>query len=188
VAAGRKHGPGNRGRAARAARLAGWQTLTAVTPGTGINEYDVGLRPGTSSTQYVRALNSALGADYFATGPDSGQFYLIAYSLIALLTLMMAVVAGLGVFNTVLLGTRERVHDLGVFKAVGMAPQQTIAMVLCWVASPAYTGLPASFQAVYRPAELVLLALSALVIGAVGALLPASWAARSRTAVALRAE
>jgi putative ABC transport system permease protein len=194
--------------------MTGWQTLIAVAPGTGINEYDVSLRPGTSSTGYVRALNSALGPDYFATGPDSGQFYLIADSLIALLTLMMAVVAGLGVFNTVLLGTRERVHDLGVFKAVGMAPRQTIAMVLCWVVGPAvvaavvaipvgmalrtatvnamasaaYTGLPASFQAVYRPAELVLLALSALVIGAVGALLPASWAARSRTAVALRAE
>ncbi len=87
-------------------------------------------------------------------------------------------------------------------------------MVMCWVAGPAAaaaaiaipvgmvlrtatadamaraacTGLPASFQAVYRPAEVVLLALSGLVIGAAGALLPASWAARSRTAAALRAE
>jgi hypothetical protein len=58
-------------------------------------------------------------------------------SLIALLTLMMAVVAGLGVLNTVLLGTRDRVHDLGVFKAVGMTPRQTIVMVLGWVAGPA---------------------------------------------------
>lgn len=56
------------------------------------------------------------------------------------------------------------------------------------MARAAYTGLPASFQAVCRPAELVLLGLSALVIGAAGALLPASWAARSRTAAALRAE
>ena len=54
-----------------------------------------------------------------------------------MLTLMMAVVAGLGVLNTVLLGTRDRVHDLGVFKAVGMTPRQTIAMVLCWVVAPA---------------------------------------------------
>jgi putative ABC transport system permease protein len=123
-------------------------------------------------------------------------------------------VAGLGVLNTVLLGTRDRVHDLGVFKAVGMTPRQTIAMVLCWVVAPAlvaaviaipvgmllhsatadamaraaYTALPASFQVVYRPAEIVLLALSGLVIAAVGALLPASWAARARTAAALRAE
>ena len=36
--------------------------------------------------------------------------------------------------NTVVLQTRERVHDLGVFKAVGMTPRQTIAMVVCSVA------------------------------------------------------
>jgi putative ABC transport system permease protein len=198
------------------ALMTDWETLTAVAPGTGIEQYDVGLRPGVSPAAYVRAINGpqAARAGYLATGPEGGQFYLIADSLIAMLTLMMAVVAGLGVLNTVLLSTRERVHDLGVFKAVGMTPRQTIAMVLCWVAGPAvvaaaiavpvgmvlrtatvdamaraaYTALPVSFQAVYRPAEIVLLALSGLVIGAAGALLPASWAARSRTATALRAE
>jgi len=198
------------------ALMTDWQTLTAVAPGTGIVQYDVGLRQGISPASYVRAMNSprAARAGYLAVGPESGQFYLIADSLIAMLTLMMAVVAGLGVLNTVLLGTRERVHDLGVFKAVGMTPRQTIAMVMCWVVSPAvvaaviaipagmvmrtatadamaraaYTDLPASFQAVYRPAEIALLALSGLVIGAAGALLPASWAARSRTAAALRTE
>jgi putative ABC transport system permease protein len=41
---------------------------------------------------------------------------------------------------------------------------------------------------VYSAPELVLLALSGLVIAVVGALLPASWAARSRTATALRTE
>jgi putative ABC transport system permease protein len=45
-----------------------------------------------------------------------------------------------------------------------------------------------SFLAVYRPAEILLLALSGLAIAGAGALLPASWAARARTAVALRAE
>ena len=54
--------------------------------------------------------------------------------LIGTLTLMLAMVAGLGVLNTIVLSTRERVHDLGVFKAVGMTPRQTIAMVVCWVA------------------------------------------------------
>ena len=41
---------------------------------------------------------------------------------------------------------------------------------------------------VYRPWELVLLALAGLVIAVAGALAPASWAARTRTAFALRAE
>jgi putative ABC transport system permease protein len=190
------------------------QTLGGTSANPGLDEYFVGLSRGTSSSAYVSGLARTLGASYFVSGPDSGQFYLVADSLIAMLTLMMAVVAGLGVLNTVLLGTRDRVHDIGVFKAVGMTPRQTIAMVLCWVVGPAvvaaviavpvgmvlhsatadamaraaYTGLPASFMAVYRPAEIVLLALSGLVIAAAGALLPASWAAGSKTATALRAE
>jgi len=41
---------------------------------------------------------------------------------------------------------------------------------------------------VYRPAELAVLALAGVVIAVAGGMLPASWAARSRTASALRAE
>jgi putative ABC transport system permease protein len=134
--------------------------------------------------------------------------------LIATLTLLLAAVAGLGVLNTVVLQTRERVHDLGVFKAVGMTPRQVTAMVVCSVAGiglvaglvaipagvalqryvlpvmahAAQTGVPASVLNVYVPGELALLALSGLVIAAAGALPPAGWAARARTASALRAE
>jgi putative ABC transport system permease protein len=50
------------------------------------------------------------------------------------------------------------------------------------------TGLPASFTHALNPVDLGLLALSGLVIAAAGALLPGTWAARSRTATALRAE
>jgi putative ABC transport system permease protein len=50
------------------------------------------------------------------------------------------------------------------------------------------TAVPSSYVNVFSPAELALLALAGLVIGVVGALLPASWAARARTATALRAE
>jgi putative ABC transport system permease protein len=35
------------------------------------------------------------------------------------------------------MATRERVHDLGVFKAVGLTPRQAIAMVACWAVAPA---------------------------------------------------
>ena len=141
-------------------------------------------------------------------------FYLTLAALIGTLTLLIAVAAGLGVLNTVVLGTRDRVHDLGVFKAVGMTPRQTLAMVVCWIvgaglaagaiAVPASvilhsfvvramahaggSGLPASYVNVFTPAELALLALAGLVIGVAGALLPAGWAARARTATALRAE
>jgi len=50
---------------------------------------------------------------------------------------LVAVLAALGVLNSVLMATRERVHDLGVCKAVGMTPRQTLAMVTCSVITPA---------------------------------------------------
>ena len=60
--------------------------------------------------------------------------------------------------------------------------------VLRTMAHAGGTAIPASYVNVFTPAEFVLLALAGLVIGVVGALLPASWAARARTATALRAE
>ncbi|GHD45727.1 hypothetical protein GCM10010317_020560 [Streptomyces mirabilis] len=49
-------------------------------------------------------------------------------------------------------------------------------------------NLPESVIAVYRTPELVLLALGGLLIAVLGTLLPAGWAARTRSAVALRTE
>lgn len=47
---------------------------------------------------------------------------------------------------------------------------------------------PDSVIAVYHAAELLPLALGGLLIATLGALLPAGWAARARTATALRTE
>jgi putative ABC transport system permease protein len=56
------------------------------------------------------------------------------------------------------------------------------------MAGAAGLGVPASLQDVYGAAELGALALAGLVIALAGALVPAGWAAQSRTASALRAE
>jgi putative ABC transport system permease protein len=144
---------------------------------------------------------------------DGGKFYTVAIGLIGLLALMVAVAAGLGVLNTVLMTTRDRVHDLGIFKTLGMRPGQLLTMVVCWVVGPAvaaaiaapvaavlntatihamadaaHTGIPASITQVFPPSRLALLSLAALAIAVIGALAPASWAARARPAVALRTE
>jgi putative ABC transport system permease protein len=50
------------------------------------------------------------------------------------------------------------------------------------------TALPVAVLDVYQAPELVLLALSGLAIAVAGGLAPAGWAARARTAAALRAE
>jgi putative ABC transport system permease protein len=67
----------------------------------------------------------------------------------------------------------------GVYLHHGVVP------VMAHAANSAY---PSSLISVYGPAELVLLALAGLVIAVSGALGPAGWAARARTAFALRAE
>ena len=146
------------------AMITGWQTLGGAHAGLTIQQYDVGLLPGTDPGAYATALNHALFPKFFVSATTDDPFYQTLTALIGTLTLLLALAAGLGVLNTVVLGTRDRVHDLGVFKSVGMTPRQTIAMVICWIAG------------------------AGLIIGVVGALLPASWAARARTATALRAE
>ena len=192
------------------------QTLPGLANVQNFWQVDVGLRPGTSTTSYVRTVNGRLGANspFAAMPPSTGKFYAIASALIGLLALMVAIAAGLGVLNTVLMTTRDRVHDLGVFKALGMRPGQIVTMVICWIAVPAiiaaaiaapaavvlntatlhamgataHTGIPASFTQVFGPVRLALLSLAALAIAVAGALLPATWAARARPATALRAE
>lgn len=194
--------------------LTDWRTITAADPGLTPSVYDVGLRAGTDPKQYVTRLGRTLATGDGVSLNVNDSFFATLTALIILLTLLLAVVAGLGVLNTVILHTRERVHDLGVFKAVGMTPRQTLVVVTCWVAGTglaagviavpagmavhryvlptmahaASTNIPASYINVYGPAELALLAVAGLVIAIAGALLPASWAAGSRTAAALRAE
>jgi putative ABC transport system permease protein len=194
--------------------LTDWRSLAPADPGLAASAYDVGLRPGASPSAYAATLGPALGNGSAISLNGNDPFFYTLLSLVGLLTLLLAAVAGLGVLNTVVLHTRERVHDLGIFKAVGMTPRQTIAMVICWVAGTglvaglvavpagiglhryvlpvmahaAATNIPASYLNVYGPAELVLLALAGVVIAVAGGMLPASWAARSGTASALRAE
>jgi putative ABC transport system permease protein len=49
-------------------------------------------------------------------------------------------------------------------------------------------NLPASVSDVYRPTEPLLFGLGGLLIAVLGSLVPGGWAARTRTATALRTE
>ncbi|MGW2387096.1 ABC transporter permease [Streptomyces sp. NPDC001658] len=177
-------------------------------------EVDHGVDPAQYAGKLAAALRP-LGGDAMANSPsERDNFALILQSMAALLTLMLVSVAGLGVLNSVVLDTRERVHDLGVCKALGMSPRQTVGLVLASVAGigvlggllgvpagfalhgyvlpvmghAAGTDLPPSVLDVYDLPQLVLLGLGGILIALLGAFLPASWAARSRTATALRTE
>ncbi len=197
--------------------LTSTSTLGALGLPAQPSEFRVELRPGTSLSSYLDALNSTLRPIGAEAGPNqSNKSDVIAAmdALIAMLTVMLVVVAGLGVLNTVVLDTRDRVHDLGTFKALGMTPRQTVAMVLTSVgaigllagvvgvpigvalhhyvmplmANTTGEHLPSADVAVLRPTTLALLVLGGLLIAVLGALLPAGWAAKVRPATALRTE
>ena len=173
------------------------------------------LTPGTSAQAYADALGAGLGQPYQvnANGSNSSQFFVII-GLIATLTLLLAAVAALGVLNTVVLQTRERVHDLGRVQGgrhdaaaddrhggvlggwhrPGRRPDRDpgrdrpAQLRAAGHGHAAQTDVPPSVLNAYHAWEIVLLALSGLVIAVAGALGPAGWAARTRTAFALRAE
>jgi putative ABC transport system permease protein len=192
-------------------------TLGAISPSdAGVGLYRVAVQPGVNPQAYANQLQAALGyGDYIVGGGSGGSNALQAITvLVTLLTLLIIVVAGLGVLNTVALQIRERAHDIGIYKALGMTPRQTLSLVLCSVGItglvagiiavpagivlhhsvvPAMThaansGYPPNLISVYSLPEMVLLGLSGLAIALAGALAPASWAASSRTATALRSE
>lgn len=200
------------------------QTMEVLTDASTLAEpdlrpltYSITVKPGTDVVSYSNTLNTALrslGVTTQANESGKSDVILALNTLTAILTLMLVVTAGLGVLNAVVLDTRERVHDLGVHKALGMTPRQTIAMVISSVVVTGLIGgaigvptgaalqaltvpamghsaginMPASIIDVYRTPELILLGLGGLLIAVLGALLPAGWAARTRTATALRTE
>ncbi len=183
--------------------------------------WDIGAIRPAGQQGYEASLERALGPSYDVTiiglgiNHGVGAFALVDTSLMRLLTLMIAALAALGVLNSVLMITRERVHDLGIFKALGMTPGQTLTMVICWIAVPALAAiivalpagmaiqdtviheigrdnpgvlLPPGVVHVYTAGGLALLALAGLGIAIAGALAPAGRAAASTATTALHAE
>ncbi|BCJ47218.1 hypothetical protein GCM10010168_71930 [Actinoplanes ianthinogenes] len=195
----------------------GLQILTGAGADTEPDLFTVSVQPGTDVAAYAQSLDTALSplrAQAMVNEHGTADEVLIINALTALLTVMLTAVAALGVLNTVVLETRERVHDLGIHKALGMAPRQTVTMVIASVTVLGLAGgalgapagvllqrtivtkmgdtagfhLPDAVLNIYVPGELLLFALGGLVIAVVGAMLPAGWAARTRTATALRTE
>ncbi|GAA4725350.1 ABC transporter permease [Phytohabitans rumicis] len=190
--------------------------LTGLTTETRPDSFEVGLKPGTDATSYANKLAEALEGQSVHVEVRDEEFSSLAImrALVATLTLVLAVVAALGVFNTAVLNTRERTHEIGVLKSVGMTPRQVRTMVIASVAGiglvagliavplgyalhgvvlpvmgdAAQTDLPRSVLDVYHPGPLAVLALAGVLLAVVGAMVPAGWAARSGVATALRSE
>ena len=191
-----------------------WRTL----PGNPeAQSYEIQLKPGTDADHYAGAIESSttgLGVDVHGHGGVDTAFILIN-SVLAGLALILTLIALAGVFNTVVLNTREKARDIAILKAVGMTPQQVMTMVMASVALvgvfgaaigiPAGialhrnilvlmgqiasgTNIPNQYFNVFDIELLIGLAVGGIVIALLGAMLPAQWAARSRVTEVLQTE
>ncbi|GGM55142.1 FtsX-like permease family protein [Dactylosporangium sucinum] len=193
-------------------------SLGALLGSAGPNRFEIGLAPGTDPYAYAKALDQAVGSNAVlpvAAAERAGSETLtLMVGLVVTLATLLSAVAALGVFNTVVLNTRDRVHEIGVLKSIGMTPGQVRLMVIAsmtvvglvggllavplglllhhrllpMIAGAAGTGIPTDVVDVYSWPVLAVCALLGVALAVLGALVPATWAGRTRPSTALRAE
>jgi putative ABC transport system permease protein len=149
------------------------------------------------------------------SNPGPPIFKHILNGLVAALAVFLGAIAGTGVFNALLLTTRERVRDIAILKALGMSPGQVSAMVTTSAgvlgAVGVALGIPAgivlygylidamarvagftltgnALQGPINPLQLAAVAVAGLLVAMVGSILPARWAARTSVANVLNFE
>ena len=194
--------------------LSNWQTLALVAPDLRASLYEINVKPGTDLDSYVKAVQAGDSGLIETPGQEAGSFVAIVLATVVLLTLMLGTVAALGVFNTVVLNTRERRRDLGMLKSIGMTPAQVVVMVVTSMAALGALGgllgiplgivahrlvvpamangaqveIPAFMLDVFPLPLLALLVLAGIAISALGAFLPARSAAHLTIAEVLHNE
>jgi len=197
-----------------------WSTLQGFDPTVQPQLYQVILKPGSNVGSYIHRVASSNSSQLQVQDlrqTIAQQLAPTKNSLDAVLVVLvtvLALIAAVGVFNTVLLNTRERLRDTAVLRTLGMSPGRTVAMVIASAGTIgiiggalgvpggvlAYLGvlglvgnlLGSPFTAgglsVYSPITLLPLAATGMLVAVPAAFLPARWTATSRVAEILRAE
>jgi putative ABC transport system permease protein len=195
-----------------------WATYNAAVPDSQPTDYVVQLRPGTNPAAYVKRVSAAEPDFVFAqvnTNDSGGNIEAILNAMVAALAVILGAIAGLGVFNALLLTTRERARDIAILKALGMTPRQVSAMFTvsaCVLGlTGALVGIPAgivlynylivamarlanfnisssAFIGQINPVHLVVVGLAGMLVAVLGASLPARWAARAPVVSVLNLE
>jgi putative ABC transport system permease protein len=194
--------------------LSNWATLTRIARDSRADRYEVKLTRGTDAHAYVAAVQAGdPGLDARATSTQ-GTIVATIYSTVTLLTVLLGAAAAVGVFNTVVLNTRERRRDLATLKSIGMTPRQVVLMMVTSMAALGSVGglvgipigvvfqryamraiaqaarivIPDHILDVYSVTIVVSLVLAGVAIAALGAFLPSRSAARLTIAEALHTE
>lgn len=194
--------------------LSNWQTLALIAPERRASLYEINVKPGTDLDAFVNAVQAKDPGLQETPGQEAGTFVAVVLATVILLTLMLGTVAALGVFNTVVLNTRERRRDLGMLKSIGMTPGQVTVMVVTSMtalgaiggllgiplgilahrlvvpamANGAQVEIPGFMLDVYPLYLLAILIFAGIVISAAGAYIPARAAAHTTIAKVLHNE
>lgn len=191
-------------------------TLQSLAPDQDPVYYYVVLRPGADTSAYVHRV-SATAPDFLTVQSTNEQPIgpiQIIDSVTAVLAVVLVVIAAAGLFNTVLLSTRERLRDTAILKALGMTPGQVVAMVMSTALAlgviggilgvPAGVaifralitalnvstgnGVPEQTLDVFTPLQLLAVPVLGLAVAALAAFLPGRWSARTPVVQVLRSE
>ncbi|MFJ3963566.1 FtsX-like permease family protein [Streptomyces sp. NPDC090036] len=188
-----------------------WPTLVQLSPDAGAAEYEVRLAPGADARAYAEAAGAADPGLRVSVLENRNAATTTVVAFSSVFTVLLSIVAALGVFNTVLLSTRERRRDLGTLKSIGMTPRQVVAMTVTSVAGVGAVGgllgvplgmvahrllvdnvgvvtFPESMKDVWYAPHMTGLLLAGVAIAVLGALVPARSAARMTIAAALHTE
>ena len=191
-------------------------TWKEAIPSAQPDVYFVQLRPGTDAAAYATRVQRAepdfISAQVYSLGV-LGTLDVLNQVLIGLVV-VLAAIASVGVFASVLLSVRERVRDTAVLRAVGMSPDQVAVMwaaaagalgtlggllgvaagvalhgaVLVLIGEVIGSGMPSAEFLVFGVPVLVGGVLAGTALALLGASLPARMAARLTPARALVAE
>ncbi|MCX4597330.1 ABC transporter permease [Streptomyces sp. NBC_01549] len=188
--------------------------MTALAPDAQANQYWVHLTRGADYSAYAKAVQAADPGLYPTKNTMLNADAVTVISSASALTLMLTLVAAMGVFNTVVLNARERRRDLGMLKSIGMTPRQVTVMMVVSMAGLGLVGgilrlplgvsayhvvipitehaaqltFPARMLDVWHPRTMVLPALAGVAIASLGAVIPARAAARQTIARVLHTE
>jgi putative ABC transport system permease protein len=195
-----------------------WADLVSLVPDAQPDRWEIQPAAGTDHHAYWSSLQPVVGQAAQAFDEANGEAdasFLLFLTVVGLLGAVLTGISLGGVFNTVLLETRQRARELAILKSIGLGPRQVIAMVISSILPlgliaglagvpigiaaqhvvlsymgqvAAKTNIPASTFDVFAPLAIVGLGLAGLAIGAAGAYLPALRAARARIAPVLQAE
>jgi putative ABC transport system permease protein len=191
-------------------------TMAAIKPAIEPFQYDVTLVPGADVTAYVHRV-AAVEPDLIDVRASDTSI-IAPVKIIDLVLLVIAAVLAVigigGVFNMLLLNTRERIQDTATLKALGMSPRQVMVMVAASAGLIALVGglialpfglslhhllndvisnsagndTPPGAYSVFNPLELLLILVLGVGVAVAAALLPGRWAARTNVVEVLHSE